>query len=123
MTPVLLQAQPEAGTLSRTVRSTWEADAYQRATALKDLPDDWDRGRSRKPTVAGINSALAYIDHVARVGYDALPAPFIAPMSDGGVIDDLAAGDRRLRRIAADDEPLARDNSDIRLQPELYKVF
>src|SRR5437867_10722340 len=103
MTPVLLQAQPEAGTLSRTVRSTWEADAYQRATALKDLPDDWDRGRSRKPTVAGINSALAYIDHVARVGYDALPAPFIAPMSDGGVLLEWDHGVRHLELAVSSD--------------------
>jgi hypothetical protein len=70
---------------SRLVDSSWEAEAVQAALALKDVPEDWDRSRSRKPTISAINAALEHIGHVARLGFYALPVPFVAPMSDGGV--------------------------------------
>jgi len=87
----------ETGTMTQLLQgSTWEAEAYQHALALKDLPDTWDRPGSRKPTIPAINAALKYIEGVAELELFVLGAPFIAPMSDGGVQLEWERGQRQL---------------------------
>src|SRR5437660_11024519 len=94
MTPVLSSAN---GTMTQLVRgATWEAEAYRRALALKDLPDNWDRPRSGKPTVPAVNATLTFIEHVAALDLVGLGAPFVAPMSHGGVQLEWEHGQRQL---------------------------
>lgn len=81
---------------SRPVDSSWEAEAMQAVLALKDLPEGWDRSRSKKPTILTINAALEYIGHVARLGFYDVRAPFVAPMFDGGVQLEWDHGGRHL---------------------------
>src|SRR5438874_2205496 len=85
------------GTMTQLLQgSTWEAEAYQRVLELKNLPDNWDRPRSRKPTIPAINAALGYIERVAGLELFVLGAPFIAPMSNGGVQLEWNHGLRQL---------------------------
>ncbi|SRR6266481_902014 len=94
MTPVRSTA---TGTTTHLLQgSTWEAEAYRRALALKDMPDDWDRPRSRKPTILAVNAALTYIQRVAGLELFAISSPFIAPMSNGGVQLEWSHGQRQL---------------------------
>jgi hypothetical protein len=94
MTPV---RSSETGTTAQLLQgSTWEAEAYQHALALKDLPSTWDRSRSKKPTVPAINSALGYIERVAALELFVVGAPFIAPMSHGGIQLEWGHGQRQL---------------------------
>lgn len=88
---------PETGTMTQLLRgSPWEAGAYLRALALKDLPEDWDRPQSKKPTVEAINGALGYIERVAGLEFFIVDAPFIAPLSNGGVQLEWDRGQRQL---------------------------
>ena len=89
-------APPAAFALSATVLSEWESEAVRAALALKDLPDNWEASGSPKPSVTAINEAIACIGNVAGLGCEALKAPFIAPMSDGGVQLEWDHGDRHL---------------------------
>ena len=81
---------------SRLVDSSWEAEAMQAVLALRDLPEGWDRSRSKKPTTVAINTALDYIDQVAHLGFYAVRTPFVAPMFDGGVQLEWDHGGRHL---------------------------
>ncbi len=83
-------------TTATTVSSSWEAQAIQAALALKDLPDDWDRPSSEKPTPTAINGALSCIGQVAGLNFSALPRPFLAPLDDGSVQLEWDQGDRHL---------------------------
>lgn len=89
-------APPAAFALSPTVLSEWESEAVRAALALKDLPDDWEASGSPKPTITAINGAIACIGNVANLGFEALTAPFVAPLPDGGVQLEWDHGDRRL---------------------------
>lgn len=85
------------GTMTQLVQgSTWEAEAYRRALSLKDLADNWDRPHSSKPTIPAINSALWFIERVAALELVVLGAPFIVPMSNGGVQLEWEHGVRQL---------------------------
>jgi hypothetical protein len=88
--------QPAAFAGSATVLSEWESEAVRAALALKDLPDDWEASGSPKPTITAINGAIACIGSVAGLGFEALTAPFVAPMPDGGVQLEWDHGDRHL---------------------------
>lgn len=98
ITTIQDQAFTVSGTMSDLVvhSSTWEAEAYQRAIALKDLAAGWDHRQGRPPTTAAINSALSYISLVAELNLPALGGPFIAPMSEGGVQLEWDQGDRHV---------------------------
>mgnify|MGYP001571215199 CR=1 FL=1 len=93
MTSVLSSAN---GTMTQLVRGAWEAEAYRHTLALKDLPDNWDRPRSSKPTRQAINSALTFIERVAALDLVVLSTPFVAPMSHGGVQLEWEHGQRQL---------------------------
>jgi hypothetical protein len=94
MTPVLTA---ETGTMAQLLEGcTWEAQAYRRVLALKDLPDTWDRPGSVKPTISAVNAALWYIARVARMELFVLGEPFIAPTPHGGVQLEWDHGERQL---------------------------
>ena len=86
------------GTMTQLVRgSSWEAEAYRHALALKDLPEEWDGPRKcSKPTVFAINAAMSFIERVASLDLVVLEAPFVAPMSHGGVQLEWEHGQRQL---------------------------
>src|SRR5882672_11670051 len=92
-----LALSPETGTMTQLLQgSPWEAGAYRRALALKDLRDDWDRSQSQRPTIEAINGALRYIEQVAGLEFFVIDAPFIAPLSNGGVQLEWDRGQRQL---------------------------
>lgn len=87
----------ETGTTTQPFQgSTWQAEAYQRALALKDLPHDWNGPRSTIPTIAAIHVAMWYIQRAAELELFDLGAPFISPMYDGGVQLEWDHGQRQL---------------------------
>jgi hypothetical protein len=92
-----LALSPETGTMTQLLQgSPWEVGAYRRALALKDLRDDWDRPQSQRPTIEAINGALRYIELVAGLEFFVIDAPFIAPLSNGGVQLEWDRGQRQL---------------------------
>jgi len=90
--------EPATGTMSDLVvhSSSWEAEAYQRAIALKNLHDGWDYRGGKPPTPEVINRALTYIGWAAELRLPALGAPFVAPLSEGGVQLEWDHGDRHV---------------------------
>jgi hypothetical protein len=80
---------------AQPVSSGWEAEAVRSALALKDLPENWDRPRSQRPTVTAINGALACIGDVAALDFT-VAVPFISPMAGGGVQLEWDHAGRRL---------------------------
>jgi hypothetical protein len=94
------------GTMTELVLGpTWEAEAFRQALALKDLPDNWDRPRSVKPTVPAINAALWYIARVAALDLVVLGAPFVAALDNGGVQLEWEHGHRQLEIELMPDGP------------------
>jgi hypothetical protein len=98
------------------VSSEWEAEAFRATLALKDLPDTWEASASPRPTIVAINGALECIGNVAGLGFEALTAPFVAPMADGGVQLEWDHGDCHLEIEVQPDGTIAyvlRDRSEI----------
>jgi len=89
---------PPTGTMSDLMvhSSTWEAQAYQRALAMKNLPQGWDHQHGRTPTSDAINEALTYIGLAAQLKLPALLEPFISPQSEGGVQIEWDNGNRHV---------------------------
>lgn len=87
------------------IYSTWEVAPVTAILELeRRLTDDWDGYGSPPIRRSATNLAITLIRQIARLGVDNLPAPFIAPVSAGGLVLEWSVGQRELSLSVYNDE-------------------
>ena len=74
----------------------WLAKSLEKLMDIQRLGHDWDGEGSLPITFAAVRGALSFLTFLVDVYGNELPAPFICPVSGGGIQLEWTAQDRHL---------------------------